>query len=48
MLAKPYVFFLGRDGDGRVGGAAWDDVLKKLPKIDVGMRCTGRKHEIYI
>ena len=25
MLPNPYLFFRGRDGDGRVGGAARDD-----------------------
>ena len=31
-VGKPLRFFRGRDGDGRVGGAARDNVLKTVPK----------------
>ena len=44
ILAKAYVFFRGKYGDGRVDGAARDDALKTVPKMGVGVRCTGRKH----
>ena len=42
MLANPYVCFRGRDDDGRVEGAARDDVLKTVPNMGVDLLCTTR------
>ena len=44
MLANTYVVSRGKDGDGRGGGAARDDVVKTVPEKGVVLRCTGRDH----
>ena len=44
MFANTYVVLGGGGGNGRVGGAAGDDVLQTVPEVYVGVRCTARKH----